>query len=285
MNPRNKKLILITGPTASGKSDLAVEIALKKGSPVISCDSRQIYRELRIGTAPPTPDQLLAVRHYFIFSHTVMDHYTAGRYETEALSLLDKLFADHDTLVMAGGSGLYADAVCKGIDNVPPPDHQLRGQLTDRLNKEGIESLRRELAILDRESYDSIDIANPRRILRALEVIIQTGEKYSSIKKNSDKKRGFEIERIYLEPPRDILYRRINDRVDKMMEAGLLDEAKRLYHLRMLTALKTVGYTELFDYIDGKTTLDQAVELIKRNTRRYAKRQITWWRRGINPLQ
>jgi tRNA dimethylallyltransferase len=279
MSFRIKKLVLITGPTASGKSDLAVEMALREVSPVISCDSRQIYKELRIGTAPPTPEQLSAVKHYFIFSHSIQDHYTAGKYETEALALLDKLFRDHDTLIMAGGSGLYADAVCRGIDNVPPPDLALRDELMNRLKCEGLDSLRRELKIMDRESYESIDLANPRRVVRALEVILQTGEKYSSIKKNSDKKRGFEIEKVYIDLPRDMLYSRINSRVDRMMEMGLLEEVKGLMPFRNLPALKTVGYSELFDYLDGKNTLEEAVELIKRNTRRYAKRQITWWRR------
>lgn len=275
-----KKLFVVIGPTAVGKTDYAISLALKFGSPVISCDSRQIYKELKIGTAPPTPEQLLAVKHYFIFSHSIHDYYTAGKYEVEALALLEELFKTHDSLVMAGGSGLYVDAVCRGIDNFPATDIALRELLMQRLANEGLESLRMELKLLDRESYEAIDIANPQRVVRALEVSLQTGEKFSSFKSYQSKSRDFEIEKIFIERPREELYERINRRVELMMENGLLDEVRALYEFRERPALKTVGYRELFDYLDGKYSLDDAVELIKRNSRRYAKRQMTWWRRN-----
>jgi len=275
-----KKLFVVIGPTAVGKTDYAISLALKFGSPVISCDSRQIYKELKIGTAPPTPEQLLAVKHYFIFSHSIHDYYTAGKYEVEALALLEELFKTHDSLVMAGGSGLYVDAVCRGIDNFPATDIALRELLMQRLANEGLESLRMELKLLDRESYEAIDIANPQRVVRALEVSLQTGEKFSSFKSYQSKSRDFEIEKIFIERPREELYERINRRVELMMENGLLDEVRALYEFRERPALKTVGYRELFGYLDGKYSLDDAVELIKRNSRRYAKRQMTWWRRN-----
>jgi len=279
-------LTIIVGPTAAGKTDYAISLALKFGSPVISCDSRQIYREMKIGTAPPTPEQLSLVKHYFIFSHSIHDDYTAGQYEMEALPLIETLFENHDNLVMVGGSGLYVDAICKGMDDFPKSDPELRMTLMSRLKTEGLDSLRSELRLLDRESYDSIDITNPQRVIRALEVTLMTGRKFSSFKSYTQKKRNFEIEKIVVDRPREELYERINLRVEKMMEAGLLEEATGLYQFRKRTALKTVGYSELFDYIDGKVSLDEAVWLIKRNTRRYAKRQITWWRReGLIPSE
>lgn len=276
---KKKILRLIVGPTASGKTDFSIELAIQLKSPVISCDSRQIYKELIIGTAPPTAEQLSTVKHYFIHSHSIHNHYTAGKYEIEALSLLDELFKEHDQLVMVGGSGLYADAVCYGIDDFPQPDFDLRERLSARFSQEGIDNLRDELSILDRESYNTIDISNPQRIIRALEVTIGTGKKFSSFKSFKKKERSFTVERTLLERPREELYTRINKRVDLMMAAGLLEEVRSLYSYRNLTALKTVGYRELFAYIEGKCTLDEAVDLIKRNTRRYAKRQITWFKR------
>lgn len=275
----SKKLYLITGPTASGKTDLSIELALKLGSPIISCDSRQIYKELKIGTAPPTPAQLSSVKHYFIHSHSIFNHYTVGKYETEVLLLLDELYKEYDSLVMVGGSGLYAYSVCYGIDDFPAADLELRRELTQRLEVEGIESFRRELKFLDPISYAQIDIANPQRILRAMEVTLATGKKFSEYKNFRKKERSFTVENINVEIKREYLYQRINKRVDLMMESGLLEEVQDLYLHKHLTALKTVGYRELFDYLDGKHSLDRAVELIKRNTRRYAKRQITWFKR------
>jgi len=275
-----KKLILIVGPTASGKTDRAIGIAKQYGSPVISCDSRQIYRELRIGTAPPSEEQLREVSHYFIFSHSIHDYYTAGKYELEALEVMRKLYKEHDTLVMVGGSGLYADAVCYGIDDFPPADMELREKLTSRVREEGgIEALRQELKMLDRDSYDIIDLANPQRIVRALEVTLTTGRKFSSFKTFRKKEREFEIERIVVSLPREELYRRINDRVDRMVERGLLEEAEAMLQFRERPALRTVGYKELFEYFDGKISLDEAISLVKQNTRRYAKRQITWFKK------
>lgn len=274
-----KTLKVIVGPTASGKTDYSIELANQYNSPIISCDSRQIYKELKIGTAPPSEEQLAQIKHYFIFSHSIFDFYTAGKYELEALELINNLFLTHDTLIVVGGSGLYVDALCYGIDDFPDSDMILRDNLMQRLASEGIESLRNELRLLDPESYETIDKKNPQRIVRALEVCLQTGKKFSSFKNSSSKQRNFTIERTIIERPREELYDRINLRVDKMIESGLVDEAKELHKFKDLPALKTVGYKELFDYFDGKTSLEEAIDLIKRNTRRYAKRQITWFKR------
>lgn len=274
-----KELVLVFGPTAVGKTDFAITLAQEYGSPVISCDSRQIYRELRIGTAPPDDAQLARVRHYFIFSHSVTDYYTAGRYELEAMALLEQLFRSHDRLVVCGGSGLYLDALCRGLDDFPEADQTIRAALGERLRTEGLETLRRELAERDPESYETVDLANPQRVIRALEVTLATGRKYSSFKTAPRKERPFAVRKIYLNRNRDELYDRINRRVDRMMADGLLEEVRRLLPYRHLPALNTVGYRELFGYLDGRCSLDEAVELVKRNTRRYAKRQQTWWRR------
>ena len=293
------KLIIILGPTAVGKTDYSIETALKYDSPIISCDSRQIYKEMTIGTAVPSAEQLSAVQHYFIHSHSVEQLYTAGRYEIEALELINRLFAEgHQTLVMAGGSGFYVDALVDGLDDFPAADLKLRNELTARLKEEGVESLRLELKSLDPESYAAIDIANGQRVVRALEVCIMTGKPFSSFKTNSTKKRDFDVEKIGLIRPRDILYDRINRRVVKMIDDGLVDEVKSLTQYRDLAALKTVGYKEIFDWFDYQnglvstegwgptspgdgpvTSLERAVELIQRNTRHYAKRQLSYWGR------
>ena len=294
-----KKLIIILGPTAVGKTDYSIETALSYGSPVISCDSRQIYKEMTIGTAVPSAAQLSAVQHYFIHSHTVTELYTAGKYEIEALELINRLFAEgHDTLVMAGGSGFYVDALVNGLDDFPAADMQLRKELTTRLETEGVESLRVDLKRLDPESYAVIDIANGQRVLRALEVCLMTGKPFSSFKTSPAKKRDFEIEKIGLTRPRDVLYDRVDRRVLQMVDEGLVDEVRSLVQYRDLAALKTVGYKEIFDWFDYEaglvstegwgptspgdgpvTSLDRAVELIQRNTRRYAKRQLSYWGR------
>ena len=294
-----RKLIIILGPTAVGKTDYSIEAALRYGSPVISCDSRQIYKEMSIGTAVPDASQLAAVKHYFIHSHTVTELYTAGKYEIEALELINRLFEEgHETLVMAGGSGFYVDALVNGLDDFPSADLQLRSELTARLEREGVEALRMELKTMDPESYASIDIANGQRVVRALEVCLMTGRPFSSFKTASRKSRDFEIEKIGLTRPRDVLYDRINRRVLKMVDDGLVDEVRSLMQYRDLAALKTVGYKEIFDWFDyeaglvteegfGPTTpgdgpvtsLDRAIELIQRNTRRYAKRQMSYWGR------
>lgn len=275
-----RKLVIVLGPTAVGKTDYSIELALKYGSPVISCDSRQIYREMSIGTAVPSASQLAAVKHYFIRSRSVTVPYTAGKYEIEALSLIGRLFSEgHETLVMAGGSGFYIDAVCKGLDDFPPADQELRASLTARLKAEGVESLRLDLKRLDPESYATIDIANGQRVVRALEVCLMTGRKFSSFKTSTIKKRDFEVEKIGLTRPRDVLYGRINHRVSAMLEDGLVEEVRSLIPYRDLPALQTVGYREIFEFLDGSISLERAAELVRRNTRHYAKRQMTWWGR------
>ena len=296
----NKKLIIILGPTAVGKTDYSIEMALKHESPIISCDSRQIYKEMTIGTAVPSAEQLSAVQHYFIHSHTVEQLYTAGKYELEALELINRLFDEgHDTLVMAGGSGFYVDALVNGLDDFPSADLKLRDELMTRLREEGVESLRLDLQKLDPESYATIDVANGQRVVRALEVCLMTGKPFSSFKTNQLKKRDFEIEKIGLTRPRDVLYDRINRRVIQMIDEGLVDEVRSLTQYRDLAALQTVGYKEIFDWFDFQegrvttegwtpttpgdgpvTSLDRAVELIQRNTRHYAKRQLSYWKRN-----
>lgn len=275
-----KELHVIVGPTAVGKTDYSIELAKEFGSPIISCDSRQIFKEMKIGTAPPSPDQLAAVKHYFIFSHSVSQYYTAGKYELEALEVINELFKTHDRLVVVGGSGLYVDALCYGLDDFPPADIELRNQLMERLEKEGIESLRMELKQLDPESYYSMDIANRQRVVRALEVTLMTGKKFSSFKTNQVKNRPFKINKSVLSMPREELYDRINRRVDIMFDAGLVAEVESLRQYRDMPALQTVGYKEIFEYFDGKHSLETARELIKRNSRRYAKKQISYFKRG-----
>ena len=267
------------GPTAVGKTDYSIELAQHFDSPIISCDSRQLFRQMSIGTAVPSPEQLSRVKHYFIHSHSVEQYYTAGKYEVEALVLVEELFRSHETLIMTGGSGLYIDAFCKGLDDFPKVDHELRQSLTARLKKGELESLQMELKILDHESYNSIDISNGQRVIRALEVTIGTGRKFSSFKTGRTRKRDFEIVKIGLTRPREVLYDRIDRRVDMMIEAGLVEEVQSLVQYRNMPALNTVGYKEIFDYLDGNHSLEEAVRLIKRNTRHYAKRQLTYWGR------
>jgi tRNA dimethylallyltransferase len=274
-------------------------MALKYDSPIISCDSRQIYKEMTVGTAVPSAEQLAAVQHYFIHSHTVRELYTAGKYELEALALINRLFDQgHETLVMAGGSGFYVDALVNGLDDFPSADLQLRDELMRRLREEGVESLRMELKALDPESYSTIDIANGQRVVRALEVCLMTGKPFSSFKTAARKERDFEVEKIGLTRPREVLYDRINRRVLQMIDDGLVDEVRSLVDYRELAALQTVGYKEIFDWFDFQdgrvstegwgptspgdgpvTSLDRAVELIQRNTRHYAKRQLSYWKR------
>lgn len=275
-----RKLIIILGPTAVGKTDFGIETALGCGSPVISCDSRQIYKEMSIGTAVPDASRLAAVRHYFIQTESVRTLYTAGDYERDALALICRLFSEgHDTLVMVGGSMLYMDAVCNGLDEMPDTPPALRAELTSRLEKEGLASLTEELLSIDPAAGGMIALDNPRRVLRALELCISTGKPYSSFRSGRVRKRDFEIEKIGLSRPRKLLYERIDRRVLDMMDAGLLDEVRSLRQYRHLPALNTVGYRELFDFLDGRISLDEAVSLIQQNSRHYAKRQLTWWRR------
>ena len=285
-----KVLTIILGPTAVGKTAYAISLAKQIGSPVINCDSRQIFKEMTIGTAVPSKEQLSEVKHYFIQTKSITEHYAAGQYEIDALNLLEDLFKTHDRLIMCGGSGLYIDAVCNGLDAFPEPDMELRDSLNVKMKEEGIESLRYQLKQLDPESYQTIDIANPQRIIRALEVTLQTGRKFSDWKTEPSKSRPFKIEKVGLTMERDKLYERINSRVDKMMEEGLLEEVKSLDRFRYkdnvlcpdlthIPPLRTVGYRELFDYLDGKISIAEAIEKIKTNTRHYAKRQMSYWSR------
>jgi len=278
-----KKLLAVIGPTASGKTDMAVKIAQMLDTEIISADSRQIFREMTIGTAVPDNDTLNKVKHHFIQTHSVTDYYNAYKYEQEVLTLLENdIFKRKDIVVMCGGSMLYVDAVLNGIDYAPDRDENLRNELWTRFEMEGIEPLKEDLKRLDPFYYSQCDLKNHTRIIKALEVCIQTGKPYSSFRTGNVKKRNFEFFRIPLNMERSLLHQRINLRVDKMMENGLLLEVKSLEKYKTLMPLNTVGYKELFEYLDGKTDLQTAVELIKRNTRRYARKQITWFSKEVN---
>lgn len=272
-------LIVVVGPTGSGKSALAVELAKHYGAPIISTDSRQVYRGLPIGTAQPTADELAAAKHYFIADREVEDNFNCGRYETEALALLEELFKDNRYVVAVGGSGLYVKALCEGMDSLPEADEALRERLKMRLEKEGVESLAAELRQLDPKYAEEVDLCNPARVMRALEVCITTGRPYSEQRSGTVAERWFNIVKIGTDMPRDVLYERIDRRVDMMVEEGLVEEARAMCPKRALNSLQTVGYREMFDYFDGTISLAEAIELVKRNSRRYAKRQLTWFRR------
>ena len=274
-----KRLIVITGPTAVGKTDLCMDIARQLDIPIINADSRQIYRELKIGTASPTPAQLQLVKHYFVGTLGIGDYYSASMYEQDVMALLRQLFQSNDYALLTGGSMMYIDAVCNGIDDIPTVDEQTRTTMKRRLQEEGLEALVKELRRLDPEHYDIVDRQNPRRVVHALEICQMTGKTYTSFRKAVKKQRPFSIIKIGLNRERDELYNRINQRVDTMMEEGLLQEVQQLTEYRHLNALNTVGYKELFNYIDGVWTLDEAVERIKGNTRRYARKQLTWFKR------
>ncbi|HBN01847.1 MAG TPA: tRNA (adenosine(37)-N6)-dimethylallyltransferase MiaA [Rikenellaceae bacterium] len=279
MNMRHR-LLIILGPTAVGKTDFSISKALEYGSPVISCDSRQIFRNMSIGTAVPSASQLAAVKHYFIQTVPVTQSYTAGDYELEAVQLVEALFVQgHETVVMTGGSMFYIDAVCNGLDNLPDGDPSLRAELWERLEKEGVESLSEELERMDPLTYSQIDIRNSQRVIRALEVCLVSGRPFSSFKTGEKRIRSFEIEKVGLTRPREELYSRIDGRVLNMIEEGLVEEVRSLLPFRNCQALQTVGYKEIFEHLDGKIPLDEAVRLIQRNTRHYAKKQLTWWRR------
>ena len=279
MSSKRGTLIVVGGPTGSGKSALAVEIAKHFGAPIISTDSRQMYRGMAIGTAQPRKEELTAVKHYFIADREPEDDFNCGRYEVEALALLDRLFAENKYVVAVGGSGLYIQALCSGMDSLPEADEELRNTLKTRLENEGLESLFAELQRLDPTYAEIVDRCNPARVMRALEVCISSGRPYSEQRSGTVVERPFNIIKIATDMPRDILYDRINRRVDMMVEEGLLAEAESMYPKRHLNALQTVGYREVFDYFDGKCSLEEAIELVKRNSRRYAKRQMTWFRR------
>ena len=272
-------LIVVVGPTGSGKSALAVELAKHYGAPIISTDSRQFYRGLPIGTAQPTAEEQTAAKHYFIADREVEDDFNCGKYEAEALALLDKLFTEYNYVVAVGGSGLYIQALCNGMDDLPDADPALRERLKQRMEDEGVTTLAKELSELDPAYAEKADLCNPARVMRALEVCLTTGKPYSEQRSGRVAERPFRIVKIGTDMPRDVLYERINRRVDMMIKEGLIEEARNVYPKRHLNALQTVGYREMFDYFDSKSTLEEAIELIKRNSRRYAKRQLTWFRR------
>lgn len=274
-----KRLIVIVGPTGSGKTDLSIRVAEHYACPIISTDSRQFYRGIPIGTAQPDSEQLERVEHHFIASHELIDDFNCGAYEVAALKRLEELFEKHDTVVAVGGSGLYIKALCEGMDDLPEVEPALRSELAERLKSEGLEALTEELRKLDPTFYEVVDRKNPARVLRALEVCISTGKPYSSLRTGEKRQRSFGIVKIGVNMERAVLYERIDRRVDIMVEAGLEDEARAVYPLRHLNSLQTVGYREMFDYFDGTISRDEAIELIKRNSRRYAKRQLTWFGR------
>ena len=275
-----RRLLIILGPTAVGKTDLSIGKALEYGSPVISCDSRQIFKDMTIGTAVPDASQLAAVKHYFIQTVPLTEVYTAGDYEQDAITLIEKLFDEgHETLVMTGGSMFYIDAVCKGLDDLPDGEPGLRKELWNRLAEEGVDVLAEELRLKDPLTYSRIDVKNSQRVIRALEVCLLTGKPFSSYKTGVLRTRPFIIEKVGLQRHREELYSRINRRVLDMIDAGLEDEVRTLIPYRDCQALQTVGYKEMFKYIDGECSLDEAVRMIQLNTRHYAKRQLTWWRR------
>ena len=274
-----KRLIVIVGATGSGKTDLSIAVAEHFAAPIISTESRQFYRGMAIGTAQPSVEQMARVEHHLVDCLDVSEEFNCGAYERVALERLAELFAKHDTVVAEGGSGLYIKALCEGMDDLPDAEPALREALLRRVETEGLESLVEQLRELDEVYYNEVDRCNPQRVLRAVEVCLATGKPYSSFRKGGAKQRDFEIVKIGVDYPREELYDRINRRVDMMMDAGLESEARAMLPYRHLNALQTVGFSELFDYFDGRITKEEAVELIKRNSRRYAKRQMTWFRR------
>jgi len=275
-------LIVITGPTAVGKTQLTLELAKHYGIPVINADSRQIYKELKIGTASPTEEQLKQVRHYFMGSKSIYEYYNASMYEQEVMQLLESLFTTSPVQMLSGGSMMYIDAVCNGIDDIPTIREDIRTEMKRRYQEEGLEALCEDLKKLDPEHYETVDRQNYRRVIHALEICYQTGKTYTSFRKQTKKERPFKIVKIGLNRNREELYKRINQRVDDMMAQGLLDEARAMTPYREVNALNTVGYKELFDYMDERWSLEEAVERIKGNTRRYARKQLTWYKRDEN---
>lgn len=273
-----KWLIVIAGPTAVGKTELTVRLSQALGAPVISADSRQLYREMTIGTAKPTEDELRLTPHYFIDSHSILDDYTVADYEKDVITLLNRLYQHTDNVILSGGSGLYIDCVLNGLDVIPDVSPEIREEVQLEYEKAGLANLLGELKANDPEYYNQVDKANPRRVMRAVEVIRQTHKPFSSFRKSEKQKRDFAPILIGLERERSELYERINDRVDIMLQNGLIEEVERLYPYRHVSAMQTVGYSEIVGYMDGLYDQDEAVRLIKRNTRRYAKRQLTWFK-------
>jgi len=276
----SKTLISVVGPTAIGKTRLAITLAEHFKTEIISADSRQFFKEMSIGTAAPSKEEMQAIPHHFVQQKSIFEPYSVGDFEKEAIAQIEKLFQDKDYVVMVGGSGLYVDAVVNGLDEFPEIDPKLRNSLNQRLEKEGLQSLQEELLVQDPKYYHLVDIHNPHRIVRALEVCITANKPYSSFLNQKKEKRNFNSFYVGIQADREIIYDRINKRVDVMMETGLLDEVKKLYSHKDLNALQTVGYKELFEYLDGHFTLDFAISEIKKNTRRFAKRQLTWLRKN-----
>lgn len=275
----SKTLISIVGPTAVGKTALAIKVAQHLHTEIISADSRQFFQEMEIGTAKPSPEELAAAPHHFISSHHITELFSIGDFEVQAMALLTNLFEVHDQVVLVGGSGLYVNALLNGLDDLPATDLSIRAALNEEFQAEGLDGIKARLAALDPEYYAQVDQFNTQRVIRGLEFVLSTGKKLSSFQSNSKKSRPFNVIKIGLNKDRQQLYNQINQRVDQMMEAGLLEEVKRLLPHRELNALKTVGYAELFDYLDGTCSLGDAVDKIKQNTRRFAKRQLTWFRK------
>ena len=274
-----RNLVVLIGPTAVGKTETSFAIAEHFGCPIISADSRQMYKGMEIGTAMPTKDELARHRHYFVGQLVPGDYYSAARYEAEVLELLEKEFPTHPTMLLSGGSMMYIDAVCKGIDDIPTVDEETRTMVLEKYESEGLEKLAAELRILDPEYYNEADIKNPKRVMHALEICYMTGKTYSSFRTKEKKERPFNIIKIGLQRDREELYDRINRRVDTMIEQGLVDEVKQFSHLKEHNSLNTVGYKEIFKYLDGEWALDFAIEKIKQNTRIYSRKQVTWYRK------
>ena len=275
----NNTLIVLIGPTGVGKTELSLSIAEHFGTCIVSSDSRQLYADLKIGTAAPTPEQLARVKHHFVGTLQLTDYYSAAQYETEVMSKLEELFQQNNVVVLTGGSMMYVDAICKGIDDIPTVDNETRELMMRRYEEEGLEKLCAELKLLDPEYYQIVDLKNPKRVVHALEICYMTGKTYTSFRTQSTKERPFRIIKIGLTRDREELYERINRRVDEMMKEGLLEEAKSVYEYKHLNSLNTVGYKEIFQYLDGEWTLDFAIEKIKQNSRIYSRKQMTWFKR------
>ena len=274
-----KTLIVLIGPTGVGKTELSLSIAESFHTCIVSADSRQLYADLKIGTAAPTPDQLARVPHHFVGTLQLSDYYSAAQYEAEVMAKLENLFKENDVVVLTGGSMMYVDAICKGIDDIPTVDKETRELMLQRYEEEGLEQLCQELKLLDPEYYDIVDLKNPKRVIHALEICYMTGKTYTSFRTRSTKERPFRIIKIGLTREREELYDRINRRVDMMMEEGLLEEARSVYAYKHLNSLNTVGYKEMFKYLDGEWDLDFAIEKIKQNSRIYSRKQMTWFKR------
>ncbi|WP_186756304.1 tRNA (adenosine(37)-N6)-dimethylallyltransferase MiaA [Echinicola salinicaeni] len=275
----DKYLLVIVGPTAVGKTNLCINLAKKIDTEIVSSDSRQFYREMELGTAKPSEDELREVKHHFVNNLSIFDDYDVRKFEKEALELMENLFKSHDILIMTGGSGLFVNAICEGFDDIPDIDPSIRASLNDLYQKEGIVAIQEKLKELDPEYYAAVDLKNPQRLIRGCEVSLGTGKPFSSYRLKKKVNRPFKIIKVGLEREREELYDRINYRMDLMIEAGLFEEAEKLFPYRELNALQTVGYSEIFNYLEGEYGKEEAIRLLKRNSRRYAKRQLTWFRR------